>query len=230
MGKCWGLNTYGNLGRGNTADRNTPGSVSGGHVWETITTGATHTCGLDSDGLRYCWGNNSGHELGILDDNTGRLVPTFVDDGGPWLSMQSGFFTTCGIAPSTNRLYCFGRNDYGQAGRGDRIPHDDVHRVNSWSWSTVSVGGGHTCGVRTNGTAYCWGHNEAGELGLGNTADQLIPAAVSSQSPLWTAVTAGGNHTCGIRDNANLYCWGYNKQGQLGIGTTTSARSPVLVP
>ncbi len=230
LGMCWGLNLYGAIGNNTTTNRNTPGTISGGRTWSTLTGGAHHTCGKDTGGARYCWGTNAGFELG-LDGNTSarRLVPTTLPADGAYLEVSAGAYTSCGIS-TARRLYCWGRNDFGSAGVGDTVPHDELPLVSSASWSVVSPGGGHTCAVRTNGTAYCWGQNEAGQLGRGNTTDRLTPASLPSQSPPWSTISAGGAHSCGIRSDATLYCWGYNRQGQLGIGSTTTKTSPVQVP
>ena len=95
--------------------------------------------------------------------------------------------------------------------------------------AAVSSGGLHACLVRTNGNLYCWGGNEAGRLGDGTTTNRYTPVSVSSQAPLWSSVSAGSGHTCGIRVDGTLYCWGYNATGQLGDGTQTPRLTPVLV-
>ena len=65
---------------------------------------------------------------------------------------------------------------------------------------------------------------------MGDRNDRLTETELPSQTPLWSAVSAGFYHTCGIRADAKLYCWGYNTRGQLGIGTNASKTTPTLVP
>lgn len=225
-GQCWGQNLYGALGLGDTVDRNTPRTVSGEYVWTSISAGAYHSCGLDSSRHRFCWGVNDSGELGLPGDATFHSVP--ADGGVGWLAVDAGDFTNCGYSTG-RRLYCWGKNTFGQAGVGDTVPHDEDMLVSTGTWSAVSSGGGHTCAIRTNGNLYCWGHNESGQLGLGDTTDRWDETALPSQSPQWTAVSAGLSHTCGIRTDATLWCWGYNFTGQLGNGATTSSATPVLV-
>ncbi|GIF00655.1 hypothetical protein Ari01nite_81190 [Paractinoplanes rishiriensis] len=94
----------------------------------------------------------------------------------------------------------------------------------------VTVGGYHTCGLGSDGTAYCWGQGSYGQLGNGNTADQLTPVAVDAPPGVtFTQLTAGTNHSCGLGSDSKGYCWGQGGDGQLGIGGgPTSQGSPVV--
>mgnify|MGYP002621977476 CR=1 FL=1 len=227
LAQCWGLNSFGQLGLNDTTNRNLPRTVSGGHTWSVISAGAFHTCGLDTDGVRFCWGANHHYELGLPGDQEQRLVPTSHGNEGTWQSIDAGDRTSCGVS-SGRRVYCWGQNTYGHAGSGNTLPQDEPVQVMT-SAAAVSSGGLHACLVRTNGNLYCWGGNEAGRLGDGTTTNRYTPVSVSSQAPLWSSVSAGSGHTCGIRVDGTLYCWGYNATGQLGDGTQTPRLTPVLV-
>ena len=104
------------------------------------------------------------------------------------------------------------------------------------TFTQVSAGYFHTCGVTTSGAAYCWGYNFSGQLGDGTgTSYRTAPAPVAGGLDD-TAVSAGGGfpsgvpgHTCGTTAGGAAYCWGYNASGQLGDGTTTNRTSPVPV-
>src|SRR6266581_3029953 len=96
------------------------------------------------------------------------------------------------------------------------------------SFTGVSAGGGHTCGLITAGVAYCWGNNGSGGLGDGTTTDRMSPVAVLGGLS-FAAVRAGGSDSCGVRTGGAAYCWGLNSYGQLGDGTMTSQVSPVAV-
>ncbi|NBT25752.1 MAG: cell wall anchor protein, partial [Actinobacteria bacterium] len=86
--------------------------------------------------------------------------------------------------------------------------------------------------LATGGTAYCWGYNGYGQLGDGtsgngdSSANRLVPVAVSG-GRTYTALVAGGKHTCGLATGGTAYCWGWNRYGQLGDGTSGTDR---LVP
>lgn len=120
---CWGSNTLGKLGNGNTGDTSTPKIVTGGLTFASISTGGNHACGVGTDGYAYCWGGNGNGQLGHAGANT-TTVPTRV---GAMLKASevaaAGIATGSGAhscAISTDRLtvYCWGRNDVGQLGNG----------------------------------------------------------------------------------------------------------------
>jgi alpha-tubulin suppressor-like RCC1 family protein len=95
-------------------------------------------------------------------------------------------------------------------------------------WSSASSVYNHTCATKTNHTLYCWGSNNNGELGLGNTTYQVSPTQVGSDTN-WSAVSAGKYFTCGTKTTGTLFCWGTAAVGQLGIGSTTDQDHPVQV-
>jgi RHS repeat-associated protein len=93
----------------------------------------------------------------------------------------------------------------------------------------IAAGAFHTCGLGANGSAFCWGRNADGQLGLGTfTESRSTPSAVTG-GLVFTTLAAGGAHTCGLTASGQAYCWGANTVGQLGDGTTTSRNTPVAV-
>lgn len=227
-GQCWGNNGHGQLGLGDTTARNAATTISG--AWTSMSAGSYHTCGIDSTGHRLCWGRNNAKQLGMASISFFDQLTPYQDPGdGSYAVVESGDGTTCAVAANKN-LLCWGVNTYGNVGNGNTTPSDST--ISTLSWATTSSGGLHACAIRTTGTIYCWGRNDAGQLGLGNNTDKLTETALSSanQSPTWSAVTAGLRHTCGIRADKTLYCWGYNVNGQLGVGSTVNKTTPTLVP
>ena len=85
-------------------------------------------------------------------------------------------------------------------------------------WLTVSAGGFHTCGIRTDHTLWCWGDNGYGQLGLGDKKKRAMPTQVGTGTD-WAGLVAGNAHTCATRTDHTLWCWGLNRDGQLGIGS-----------
>lgn len=86
----------------------------------------------------------------------------------------------------------------------------------------ISVGGDHSCG-NVNGQLYCWGRNTDGQLGTNDNSEKFTPTAVTDLiGKVVTKVAAGGNHTCAITEG-QLYCWGLNTSGELGIASGTSS-------
>jgi alpha-tubulin suppressor-like RCC1 family protein len=104
---------------------------------------------------------------------------------------------------------------------------------------SVSVGRAHSCALRANGNAYCWGSNEFGQLGVasGSTScretDRNLPCEDVPRpvlgGVLFTRLAAGANHTCGIATTSRVYCWGSNERGQVGEPGTPQADAPTLV-
>ena len=91
----------------------------------------------------------------------------------------------------------------------------------------MSAGAFHTCGVATNGAAYCWGNNFDGQLGTG-TGHETVPTAVAG-GLTFASVSTSWFHTCGLTTSGVGYCWGDNVFGQLGDGRTKQANTPVRV-
>jgi alpha-tubulin suppressor-like RCC1 family protein len=97
------------------------------------------------------------------------------------------------------------------------------------SFAAIAVGDLYTCGVTSSGTAYCWGNNEAGQLGNGSIAHSTPAPVAVSGGLTFTALAAGSWHTCGLTGSGAAYCWGNNGWGRLGDGSTTSSTTPVVV-
>jgi alpha-tubulin suppressor-like RCC1 family protein len=87
---------------------------------------------------------------------------------------------------------------------------------------------GHTCGRTGDGTAYCWGENERGQVGDGSNADRFEPSPVAG-GHLFISLDAGFRHTCGRATTETVYCWGSGAAGQLGTSSTDHSPEPVEV-
>ena len=92
----------------------------------------------------------------------------------------------------------------------------------------VAAGGRHSCALEPNGSAFCWGANDQGQLGDGTRDDHADPASVSGDLS-FSQLSAGATHTCGVSRDGDAYCWGNNERGQLGDATTLERDTPVRV-
>ena len=109
------------------------------------------------------------------------------------------------------------------------VPALTTTAAQALSFRQLSAGENHTCGITTDSVAYCWGHNEFGQLGIGTiTLEQLTPLRVAGTLRL-RQVSAAVFHTCGVTPDNRAFCWGHNGTGRLGDGTTTRRLTPVEV-
>ncbi|MDX2055420.1 MAG: hypothetical protein SFV15_23665 [Polyangiaceae bacterium] len=110
----------------------------------------------------------------------------------------------------------------------DPFPYEEADSGRAGGYTAISSSGDHTCGIRQDGSLWCWGSNGDGQVGAGFTSAVVErPARVLGEAG-WERVSAGAHHTCGIRLGA-LFCWGRNGYGQLGDGTRLSHATPTFV-
>ncbi len=229
--KCWGRNSFGQLGDGTTSDRPTAMDVSelGSGVGEIIA-GAFHTCARTADRGLKCWGENS---FGQLGDGTTTNRSTAVDVSAlssGVVAIAAGGRHSCALTPG-GEVMCWGYNHFGQLGDGtttDRLTPADVSGLSN-DISALSAGGGHTCALTNDGGVKCWGYNQVGGLGDGTTVDRLTAVDVVGLSSGVGAITTGGAHTCALSTTGALKCWGSNSFGQLGDDTTVTRTTAVDV-
>ncbi|MCH8253894.1 MAG: hypothetical protein IID06_00940 [Gemmatimonadetes bacterium] len=195
--------------------------------WESVSTGATHTCGLTVGGTAYCWGWNADGALGN-NSTTNSNTPVPVDGGFTFQFLNAGGFrTTCGVTTG-GAAYCWGDNSSGQLGNGSNVEsHIPVPVAGGLTFQSLSVGTDHSCGVTTTSAAYCWGNGTV----LGNgfpSASSNVPVAVGGGLN-FQSVDAFWNYTCGVTTTDAAYCWGSNSNGQLGDSSNTWRYVPTAV-
>ena len=96
-------------------------------------------------------------------------------------------------------------------------------------WVAAARGDQHTCGIRVDGSLWCWGDNAFGQLGIGTQRARAEPARAGDPAQSWSAVAAGAGHTCAVDGDGALWCWGDNTHGQLGQSDPAYTAWPVPV-
>ncbi|MGI5182399.1 RCC1 domain-containing protein [Dactylosporangium sp. CA-152071] len=230
---CWGRGSNGRLGTGDTNPRLVPTQVGPATTWDRVTAGEYYGCATRTDTTLWCWGDNSQGNLGIgstTQQNNPAQITSPAATG--WASVSAGDNFTCATRIDTT-LYCFGRNSDGQVGIGSTVsPQTTPVQVTSPSttgWTAVSLGYRHACAIRTDQTLYCWGDGHAGRLGLGNGNGNGQPQPTQVPGSTWWAVSLGADHSCAIKTDGSLWCWGSGSSGQLGAGTTADQSAPASV-
>lgn len=228
---AWGNNAFGQLGDGTSVSKSSPVSVIGGFVdWLDVSNGTGHVLGLRSNGTLWSWG---GGFYGKLGDGTtvSRSSPVSVVGGfTDWV--QASASTNHSAAVRANgTIWAWGVNTDGQLGDNSTTNKSSpVSVVGGYSdWVQVATGTSHTVGVRSNGTAWAWGNNSAGQLGDGTNTGSSSPVSVVGGFTSWSQVSAGNAITSGLLSDGTAWAWGANATGQLGDNTTVSKSSPVSV-
>lgn len=223
------------------------GSVGETPVAGSITAGDAHTCAILTNGTVKCWGANAVGQLGYGDTNArgdqpgemAALKP--VDFGGTRTAkgITTGDTHTC-VLTQTDKVKCWGQNNFGQLGYGDFIVRGDGPGEMGNALPTVNLGTGrtaaalvagpqHSCALLTDGAVKCWGRNTSGTLGLGDQVNRgdgagemgnALPVVNLGTGRTAVALGAGDIHTCAILDNGRVKCWGEAQNGQLGYGDT----------
>ena len=183
---CWGYDEY---------HQSSPPRGS----FNSVSAGLSHACGVKTNGSVLCWGSNDRGQAAAPD--------------GDFISVSAGFGHSCGVMEDGS-VACWGSNEFGMA-----EPPDG-------RFQSVTVGPQHSCGVSVEGAVVCWGsdgHGRATPPGGTVPAEptgESVPnvttnpdISVSSAEPL-TAVSVGGNHTCGVGQKGTISCWGQNDYGK----------------
>lgn len=208
---CWGQNDLGQLGDNSIVDRNVPVQVGSGYSF--VQGGQQHTCALTTSGNVHCFGRNNFGQLGDA-SNTDRRIPTQI--AGTYSALAVGANHTCALQ-TNGAVVCWGQ--YNGTTRNTPLAIDA-----RTDYTALTAGGSHTCALRTN-AAFCFGTNNAGQLGDGTNTARTVPTALSNLPGGWTQLSAGFATTCGINTSGAdrlLECWGDNAFGQVGDGSAWS--------
>jgi alpha-tubulin suppressor-like RCC1 family protein len=170
-----------------------------------------HHCVALTDGTLRCWGENQSGELG-LPRGTNAFGPTLVPGMRDVARVVASGDTTCVLKRDAS-LHCFG---------GMKL--DAVGALQ------VGLGNDHGCWLQTSGQVRCWGKNEAGQLGSGDTEPHAEPVLVSTRAGLALGdvkeLRVFSEHTCAVTSSQRLYCWGSNSPFEQGRAYASAASLP----
>ena len=231
---CWGEGGLGELGNGAFMGSATPIVVelpTGGRL-RTIAAGAASTCGVTENDEMLCWGSGTYGQLGPT-GNQGSTVPTIVPlpEGVEAAAVVAGSHHYCAIT-AADEVLCWGRNQAGQLGTG-AAGQSSSRPLAVASLSGISggaAGAAHSCSVARDGRIECWGAGELGQIGDGALAARLEPAVPTMPAGVqFHRIGAGADHSCALTTAGEVYCWGENREGNLGNGTYGVGAVPVRV-
>jgi len=228
---AWGGNSFGELGDSSTINRSSPVSVVGGFLdWAQISAGDEHSLGIRAGGSAWSWGRNV---YGRLGDNstTDRSSPVSVVGGFlDWVQISAGTYHTIALR-ANGSAWAWGRNFNGRLGDDTTTNRSSpVSVVGGFAdWIQVSAGYAHTIALRANGSAWAWGSNSSGQLGDNTITNRSSPVSIVGGFLDWIQVSAGANHSLGLRAGGSAWAWGYNGSGRLGDNTSIAKSSPVSI-
>jgi alpha-tubulin suppressor-like RCC1 family protein len=254
--KCWGINSEGQLGLGDADNRgNQPGDMGANLPWlpqissslvYDLVMGRHTVCAIFEDDSVKCWGGNRNGQLGYGDTENRGDAPGEISTSLPTVDLGSestpfklvgGFDHMCALMMN-GKIKCWGDNTHGQLGLGDVEDRGDqpgemgdalgwVDLGSDYCAIDIAAGLRHNCAVLLDGGVKCWGTNNEGALGLGDTknrgddisslGDNLANVDLGSGRTA-LAVGAGQESSCALLDNHTVKCWGRNARGQLGQG------------
>lgn len=225
--KCWGNNTYGQLGDGNYVSSATQVQVRGITGATQISSGINSACVLLARGAVKCWGANTFSQLGN-NSRTNSSMPVSVTGLIGVRLLTSGFHYRCALLTG-GTAKCWGYNDNGQLGNGtfitEKIP---VPVVGLTHVTDIVVDEDHACAILAGGAVKCWGANNYGQLGNQSRSVSRVPVAVRGLGAV-KDVGVGFSNTCALLRNGTVKCWGFNGDGELGDTTTSNSMVPVTV-
>lgn len=233
-GTCWGwgVATSGEVGDNQTAaNRSSPVSVVGGHLFMLLSKGVNFSMALKKDGTAWAWGSNT---YGRLGDNsaTNRSSPVSVIGAHSFTMAFAGYRHSAALK-FDGTAWCWGDAASGATGDNTATNRSSpVSVVGAHVFTSIVAGTArHVIALKQDGSVWCWGANDRGEIGDGTTTNRSSPVSVVGGHS-FQKISTGYKFSIGIKSDGSMWTWGNNTQfsgGALGDGTLTDRSSPVSV-
>lgn len=228
---AWGDNDYGQLGIGEKESK-VPKKVEIQEKIEKVINSMSNTFVITKDKKIYAWGNNSDGVLGIGNRETQYLpvkINLDADIEEIFLEYSSVYGKVAFAKTTLGEIYAWGSNEDGIFNietKYQTLP-TKIKNLNNVDKIYYSYG---SCYAKTKtGEVYAWGENNVGQLGIGNKENQNIPVKVSNLSNVDNIYVCFGGYGFAQLNSGEVYAWGKNDKGQLGIGNTEDQSIPVKV-
>ena len=229
---AWGNNDDGQLGDGTFSNRNSPVKIGTATNWKSIAAGARHSLAINKASELYAWGWN---HYGQLGDGTfsNRNSPVKIGTATNWKSIAAGDSHSLAISKA-GELHAWGANFKGQLGNGTSYDRHIPTKIGTaTNWKSIAGGAIHSLAINKAGELHAWGGNTKGQVGYGTPgtlAKQESPVKIGTATN-WKSIAAGANHSLATNKAGELYAWGENTKGQLGLGhdMTSIQESPAKI-
>lgn len=245
---CWGANASGQLGINTLVTSETAATVLIDATTPLtnvvgLATGSQHACAVRADSSVYCWGENGAGQVGNNTETDQKVAVPVQKSGGIALTgvtqVVAGADHTCALVRDGS-VWCWGDNGSGELGVGATPLKSAVALPTKVSATkmltgirTVATGADVSCAMTTKAALLCWGRNTEGQMGNGTYTNVLFPTAPKIGKKALTNVTqiamGLGSHLCAIDTSKNIYCWGANANGQLGLNSTEAKNAPTMM-
>lgn len=188
--------------------------------------GNFHSCAIDSAQRLWCWGENTFLQLGVETDETCDFnrpcstVPVEPLPGHRFRALSVGDTHSCSVTIE-HELFCWGSNGFGRitgSTEGCTFSGCPTLPYQVGEYTVVAAGANHTCAIRADRAAECWGYNNGALLGLGYSSTEVLPPTMLPGGVEWDTLATGRFVTCGLDTNGARYCWGPQRDEHLGFG------------
>ena len=227
---AWGTNSYGELGLNNIINYSSPVQVVGNHSFIEVFCGYQCSIGLKNNGQVWCWGRNNYGQMGNTQYGNSYSSPVQVVGNHSFVRIFGASESFFGIKNNC-QVWGWGRNQNGQLGvnnTGDQV--SPVQIVGNHSFVEVKHSGYNGIGLKQNGQVWCWGQNSWGQIGDNTTIARISPVQVVGNHSFVSIATDYYGTAYGLKSNGQVWSWGVNSYGSLGIGVfATNYSSPVQV-